>query len=130
MTREELWTEQISFYQDLINKYKFEQKPMLFLIEKLHEAGLCEKLFPSNSHEALGLSLFDNYEDRCVNPMIYVSYKPRTNLFTIYYQAGQGKTISNETAQIDLTQYDLSKIASWLTNPTMKNNEKKNKKFK
>jgi hypothetical protein len=117
----ELWTEQISFYREVIDRYKFPQEPMLFLIDKLYKAGLCDKVYPSNSHEALGLSFFRDYEDRRFNPMVYISYVSITNLFTIYYQSGQGKTVFEETCNVDLKDYDFNKITNWLTDVNVRN---------
>ncbi len=91
-----MWNENLEFYQELVIKYKWQQEPMIDLILYFDKIGICEKYFTSNSHESLGLSTADNYEQRLVLPMAYVTYQQKTNTFKLTFQNGQGRTLSEE----------------------------------
>jgi hypothetical protein len=114
MTRKELWNENLQFYQELVTKYDWDQQPMIELIQRFETVGLCKKFFPSNSHEALGLSRADNYEQRLLLPMVYITYQSKTNTFKLTFQKGQGKTINEENCGPHIDSQTISKIEDWL----------------
>jgi hypothetical protein len=64
-----LWNENLAFYKKLVTKYKWQQEPVIELIQYFDKVGICEKYFPRNSHKSLGLSTADNYEQRLELPM-------------------------------------------------------------
>ena len=116
------WNETIEFYNDLIDNYKWEQKPMLSLIEELREMKLWDKYYPSTSHEALGLSFeFDN-DIRFEMPMVFIIYKFKTDNFEIHYQKGEGNTHSEIKCGNKITQENINSIETWLSD---NNNERK-----
>jgi hypothetical protein len=115
MTKQELWTENLEFYQELVTKNKWQQEPMIELIHYFDKVGICEKYFPSNSHESLGLSTDDNYEQRLVLPMVYITYQSKTNSFMLTFQKGQGTTVSEEDCRANLNALPISKIEQWLS---------------
>ena len=115
------WKKTIEFYIDLIDNYKWEQKPMLELIDILKKVDFWNKYFPSTSHEALGLRLeFDSHK-RFEMPMVYIIYKSKNKEFEIQYQKGQGNTTLEKNCGTELTQNDFLEIENWLSD---KNNER------
>ena len=115
MTKKDLWNENLEFYQELVTKYKWQQEPMIELIHYFDKVGICEKYFPSNSHESLGLSTTDNYEQRLVLPMVYITFQARTNTFKLTFQKGQGMTLNEEDCGATLNALAISKIEQWLS---------------
>lgn len=110
-----LWKKQLVFYNELIGKYKWNQKPMLDLVEKFIDNRISKKYYPSNSHELLGLSNTEKYENRRVNPMVYIGYSNYSNSFEIYYQNGQGNTVKEEKSIAEINDDILERIENWLT---------------
>ena len=115
------WKKTIEFYIDLIDNYKWEQKPMLELINILKKVDFWNKYFPSTSHEALGLSLEFDSDKRFEMPMVYIIYKSKNKEFEIQYQKGQGNTTLEKNCGTELTQNDFLEIENWLSD---KNNER------
>ncbi len=109
------WTTIIDFYNELIDKYKWPQKPMLEFIIELEKIGFYNKYWPSTSHEALGLNLEKEYEKRLESRMVYIVYKSDSNKFQISFQAGQGNEIRKKVCGKNLTKSDLKEIENWLT---------------
>ena len=116
MTKQELWTENLEFYQELVTKYKLAMQPMIQLIHYFDKIGICEKYFPSNSHESLGLSTGKNFEERLSVPMVYITYQPRTNTFKLDFRKGQEKKIKEEDCGPDFDDLTILKIDNWLSN--------------
>ncbi len=110
------WNKIIEFYTDLIDNYKWEQKPMLNLIEQLREMKLWDKYYPSTSHEALGLSFEFDIEKRFTMPMVFIIYKSKTDNFEIHYQKGEGNTHSELNCGNKVMHEDLNSIETWLSN--------------
>jgi hypothetical protein len=71
------WKEMPSFYRNLIEQHGWKQQPMLNHVEHLAGQAWAQRLFPSTSHEALGLSHFEFYEERLVAAMVYIRYDGR-----------------------------------------------------
>jgi hypothetical protein len=115
MTKEDLWNKNLEFYQELVTKNKWQQEPMIELIQYFDKIGICEKYFPSNSHESLGLSTADNYEQRLELPMVYITYHPRSNTFKLTFQKGQGATLSEEDCSTVMNALTISRIEKWLS---------------
>jgi hypothetical protein len=115
------WEKTIEFYNDLIDNYRWEQKPMLKLIDALKKVDFWNKYFPSTSHEALGLSLEFESDKRFEMPMVYIIYKSKNKEFEIQYQKGQGNTILEKNCGTELTQIDFKEIEKWLSD---NNNER------
>jgi hypothetical protein len=114
MTKEELWVENRQFYQELVEKYHLDQEPMIDLIDQLGEAEYFAKFYPSNSHEALGLSTAHDYLQRCERNMVYIIYRPVTDRFEVLYQSGQGKTRRKELYDRNEILSRFSEIETWL----------------
>jgi hypothetical protein len=115
MTKQDLWKANLEFYQELVTKHKWQQEPMIELIHYFDKVGICEKYFPSNSHESLGLSTADNYKQRLVLPMVYITYQAKTNTFKLTFQKGQGTTLNEEDCGVTLNDFAISKIEQWLS---------------
>ena len=115
------WKKTIEFYIDLIDNYKWEQKPMLELIDILKKIDFWNKYFPSTTHEALGLSLEFDSDKRFEMPMVYIIYKSKNKEFEIQYQKGQGNTTLEKNCGTELSQIDFLEIDKWLSD---KNNER------
>ena len=81
----EYWQEVPSFYRELIDRYGWNQTPMLELVELLGRSSWADSIYPSTSHEALGLSKHERYEERLRAPMVYVQYNVQASL-----RSGQG----------------------------------------
>lgn len=114
MTREERWNESRQYYQELVEKYQLHQEPMIDIIDQLKAAGLCEKFYPSNSHEALGLSTVEEYSERRKKNMVYIIYKPRLEKFEIVYQSGQGNTVHSELCEQRDISSKFRSVEIWL----------------
>ncbi len=115
LTKKELWSENIGYYRSLISQHKFDQAPMLDLFPLLEECGFFEKYYPSNSHEALGISMEEFYAERLKKPMVYISYLPAKAEFVVYYQKGQGKTMLEEFCGSAISAEIFLKIDQWLS---------------
>ena len=102
--KETEWEKQLRFYDDLDN--------MLELIGLLKQEGFCDKFFPSNSHDALGLSkVFDDFKFE--NSMVYIQPRP-DKTFEIHYQTIPGKTVEIETTKNIIAIETIRKIEKWL----------------
>jgi hypothetical protein len=115
------WKKIIEFYNDLIENHKWEQKPMLKLIENFKKVNFWNKYFPSTSHEALGLSLEFDSDKRFEMPMVYIIYKSKKKEFEIQYQKGQGNTTLAKNCGTELAKKDFLEIENWLSD---KSNER------
>ena len=113
-TLREYWEEVPAFYRDLIERHGWKQQPMLELAQRLADQSIAQGLFPSTSHEALGLSRFEFYEERLSAPVVYIRYVAEPKVFEITFQAGQGHTISIETARL-IDADPWRRIIAWLS---------------
>lgn len=91
------WAEIPPFYRELIDHYHWKQGPMLELVEGLTRTPWAHRIYPSTSHEALGLSLHERHDERRKAPMVYVRYNGNADTFDVVFQQGQGSTVSTET---------------------------------
>ncbi len=110
--KKELWKRQLENYDELINKYHWKQEPMLALINELQANGISEKFFPSNSHEALGLSRFKEYPLRTEYNMVFIVYSQKNSKFEIEYFRKEKILIKTVTEKV--TEKDIRKIEYWL----------------
>jgi hypothetical protein len=109
----EYWQDVASFYRELIDRHGWNQAAMLDLVERLARSSWAGSIYPSASHEALGLSLHERYEDRRHAPMVYLQYHGTADMFEVIYQEGQGKTVSSESCQrVDEPAWE--RILAWL----------------
>lgn len=117
MSRQQRWEQQVEFYEDLISNHGWKQERMLQLVHKLLAHPEVSQLWPSNSHEALGLAGCERYEDRLEQPMVYLRYRSDAGDFEVYWQGGQGNTVK-ETRAADPGQHELiSQILEWIARP-------------
>ncbi len=107
------WLRLPAFYRELIELHGCKQQPMLDLVQDLAHGAWTQTVFPSTSHEALGLSRHEFHEARLTAPMVYVRYNGERDNFEIEYQLGQGHTVSTETAGL-IDQAVRSRIMGWL----------------
>ena len=114
------WKRIIEFYNDLIDNYNWDQKPILKLIDQLKELEFWNKYFPSTSHEALGLSTEFDSDIRFEMPMVYIVYKSKLKAFEIHYQKGQGNTTLTKNCGTELAQTDFLEIEKWLSDKNKK----------
>ncbi|MDH7447622.1 hypothetical protein [Aquimarina sp. 2201CG14-23] len=98
-------------------------KPLLKLIKKCKEIGFWEQYYPSQSHNALGLSLGKNYQERYDLPMVYVSYNAEDDNFGIQYQKGQGGETKRIECGSKVSNTNLQEIELWLNDK--RNNSRK-----
>ena len=110
LSRKELWSENAAFYRELISIHQFDQSPMLDLFPQLEKAGFFEKYYPSNSHEALGLSTEELYEQRTDKRMVYISYLPGKQIFVVYYKKDKNNTVLEEYFGSTVSAEILTKI--------------------
>jgi hypothetical protein len=114
INKKDEWLKIVNFYDELVNKDNWKQKPMISLMNKLRMQGFWEKYYPSTSHESLGISRKYNYEDRCESPMVYLQYQSNQDEFIIHYQEGQGNQIKEENCGNSVSETELQKIENWL----------------
>jgi hypothetical protein len=88
---------------------------MIALFPKLEDAGFFEKYYPSNSHEALGISTEREYSLRLTKPMVYILYIPGKQNFELHFQKGQANTLLQENCGPIVLPEVLIKINRWLT---------------
>ena len=111
------WDKQADFYNDLIQNYGWKQTPMIDLIAQLRIIGFCDKYFPSNSHEALGLSVvFDDVKFE--NPMVFIVYRSDNDIFEIHYQKTPGELVEIATHGHKISTTEFKKIEEWLNKNT------------
>lgn len=110
----EEWEKVIDFYSELINKYHRKQEAMLVLIDKLKRLGSFSLFYPSTSHEALGLSAGQNYEERCDKPMVYIIYDSNEDNFKVHYQKSQGQTVLEKSYRSMILEKDIFEIQNWV----------------
>ncbi|QEC66945.1 hypothetical protein FRZ67_06395 [Panacibacter ginsenosidivorans] len=116
MTREELWKENIENYLELIDKYKWDQEPIIELINKLENYGLCKTFYPSNSHESLVLSMFNNYKERFDNPRVIITYVSLAKSFNIKFRDGQSTIVYDYNCESHLIENEIDKMKNWVSN--------------
>jgi hypothetical protein len=114
LTKIELWVENRQFYQELVEKYRWSLEPMIELIDELGKLGFHEKFYPSNSHEALGLSTVQEFSQRCERHMVYIVYRQITDKFEVHYQSGPGNLERKETCDRKEIFSKFKEIESWL----------------
>lgn len=112
--KENSWDGIRQSYQELVEKYHWQQEPMLVLLEQLRQAGFYERFYASASHEALGVSTAAEYQQRLVSNMVYIIYNSTADKFAIHYQQGQGNTRRRETCAPELIAARFEAIVSWL----------------
>ncbi|RTQ52532.1 hypothetical protein EJV47_05845 [Hymenobacter gummosus] len=108
------WIGMRQFYQELIEKYHWQQEPMIVLLDQLRQAKFHEKFYASGSHEAVGVSTAAEYLQRLVNNMVYIVYNPAADRFELHYQQGQGNTKRTETCAPKFIASRFEAIESWL----------------
>jgi hypothetical protein len=107
------WDKKVEFYKDLIDNYNWQQAPMLSLIDKFKEIGFWDKYFPSNSHEALGLSTV--YDDvRFEKSTVFILYRPNDDTFEVTYLNPARDVIKIETHQNNIGTAEFKKIENWI----------------
>jgi len=116
-TLREYWEEVPVFYRHLIDRHGWKQQPMLELVQQLADHHIARHLFPSTSHEALGLSRFEFYEERLAAPMVYLRYVAERDAFEITFQLGQGHTTLIETARV-IDEDQWRRINEWVSPAT------------
>ena len=110
------WQCQAEFYRDLIETYGWRQERMLELVRAFAQHPIVRELHPSNSHEALGLSRYPTYKERCHHPMVYLVYDSHRDKFEAHWQRGQGKTVRKTVMEEPLEQEVIAEILAWLDN--------------
>jgi len=110
------WQQIERFYEELIDKYQWQQQPMLMLVRSLIERGFSRKYWPLTSHAALGVSTVEKYEDLCQNRVVFVSYDDKTDSFAISFQAVIGDTVTEKHCSRAITEQQIEEIEEWLSN--------------
>ncbi len=121
-SKNEQWTIIEKFYQELVDVYHWDQQPMIKLLATLKFNGFYDKYFPSTSHEALGLCMVDKYDERLNQPMVYLAYNMKLEIFEAHFQQGQGVTVKQENLGKEISRSMLDSFEEWLgTNSTQQN---------
>lgn len=87
---------------------------MLDLVNHYRESADFQDIYPSSSHEALGLSKFEDYPTRCEHPMIYIKYVHSSERFEVSWQRGQGNTVSKSSTNSPKDTEFINSVVSWL----------------
>jgi hypothetical protein len=111
------WADIVDFYRDLIRETGWRQEPMLAFVSWLGSSMLGQVLFPSTSHEALGLATVPTYEERLRLPMVSIVYHEREGQFVVVYQECQGRQVREEIVESPQTPDVLIRILDWLRLP-------------
>jgi hypothetical protein len=114
-SKDKKWTKIEKFYQELVDVYHWDQRPMINLLATLKLNRFYDKYFPSTSHEALGLCTVDQYNERLEQPMIYLFYNMKAEIFEARYQRGQGKTVKQENLGKEINRNMLNSFEEWLS---------------
>jgi len=112
------WRELLAFYRRLIDEHHWRQEPMLEFVSWLANSEYSAVLFPSTSHEALGLSTVATFQERLRHPMVYIVYSDRDRTFTIHYQQGQGNDDHRQTTPAPHVPEVFRHILAWLGVPS------------
>ena len=110
----EEWGHTLRFYRELIDEYGWQQGPMFEFLTWLSASNYARSLFPSTSHEALGLSTVRSYEERLRRPMVYIVYSSQEQHFVIHWQRGQGDEVFEESVESPQAPKVISRILGWL----------------
>lgn len=110
------WEYQLRFYREFIDQYHWELEPMIQLLEYFNRTGLCGQFYPSNSHDQLGLSAFATYEERRLQPMVYVGYLPERAEFRLDFTRGKGGQNLQEYYKDPFDMALIYRIERWLHN--------------
>ena len=110
---DEAWSRQVAFYRELIDEYGWDQGPMLEFVSWLAASAYSRALFPSTSHEAIGLATVPTYQERLRRPMVYIAYSEPGG-FVIHWQRGQGDEVCKESVPAPQTPEVFSRILGWL----------------
>lgn len=114
-SKQEKWAKIEKFYQELVDVYHWDQRPMIDLLSTLKLSGFYDKYFPSISHEALGLCTVDRYDERLERPMIYLVYNMKSKIFEAHFQQGQGVTLKQENLGEEINRKTLDAFEEWLS---------------
>jgi hypothetical protein len=106
------WTEVLAFYRELIDEYGWSQSPMLNFAASLAASEYGRVLFPSTSHEALGLSTVATYEERLRVRTVHLVYSETSSRFVVHYHRGRGNHIRVE--EVATAEAALPSILAWL----------------
>ncbi len=117
------WNTMVTWCTLWIEVQHKELKPLLDLIIDIKEIGFWEQYYPSQSHNALGLSLGGNYEERYNLPMVYISYNAEDDNFGIQYQKGQGGETTRIACGSEVSNSNFQEIELWLNDKS--NNSRK-----
>lgn len=110
----EEWANLVGFYRQLIDKHGWRQQPMLEFASWLAASRHSQNLFPSTSHEALGLATVQTYEERLRQPVVYIVYSAHDEQFVVHYQDGQGKEVREEWVASPQTPEVFARILAWV----------------
>lgn len=111
----EAWEDVVGFYRSLIDEHGWRQEPMLEFASWLASSDYGRILFPSTSHEALGLATVATFQERLQLPMVCVLYSDQEERFVLHYQRGQGHDVSRETVVSPQAPEVLARILDWLS---------------
>jgi hypothetical protein len=111
------WADIVDFYRDLIRETGWRLEPMLAFASWLGSSLYGRVLFPSTSHEALGLATVPTYEERLRLPMVSIVYHEREGQFVVVYQRCQGHKVREEIVESPQAPDVLMRILDWLELP-------------
>lgn len=106
------WTEVLTFYRELIDEHGWAQGPMLNFAEWLAASEYGRVLFPSTSHQALGLSTVATYEERLRVQTVFLIYLETCSRFEVRYHPRRGNHIRVE--EVSSPETALPRILEWL----------------
>lgn len=109
----EAWSQMVAFYRELIEQYGWRQGPMLEFVSWLADSSHSRVLFPSTSHEALGLARVATYRQRLRQPMVYIVFSESQG-FVVHWQRGQGDEVREEAVPSPQAPEVFKRILDWL----------------
>ncbi len=110
------WERITKFYRDLIDTHGWEAEPLADFVSWLASGPHGRSLFPSTSHDALGLATVATYHERLEHPMVYIQYVKNRG-FIIDWQAWQGKTVREECVSSPQSPEVFERLLMWLNKP-------------
>ena len=108
------WPGIVRFYEKLVHTHGFDLEPMVTLVRRIASSPSAISVYPSTSHEALGLSRVEHSAERLENPMVQVSFDRPTRAFHVAFQDKQGRTVREEARADVLAVASWNEILTWL----------------
>lgn len=108
------WLKITAFYRELTEDHGWNQRPMFEFVSWLGASDASRDLWPSTSHESLGLATVPTYHERLERPMVFVIDDQHQGPFVVRYHQRQNRSVRREVVATPSTPEVFSQILSWL----------------